>query len=254
MIIFRHIWPAQQKQLEGEIGMYKLLSLALAAAAFAALPQPAGAKITWTFYETSCSPGSNGISCPAPAGYAGPGVPSITFPYPLATLSLPDTTSSGTALWYGLPGPGPTYIGDSFTFIAGIAGGNLSQTFTGTVCGGPACPVAFDLTWNEIPGSLIASIFLLTQGNEIAINNTGPIGPSGDWVGSDNMLGGCLDALCRMTGYWQSDLPEPASAGLLLTGLLVTWAVWQPSRALAGRRPPRLGFLTHVAVRQSPGN
>src|SRR5262252_9446806 len=72
-----------------------------------------------------------GISCPAPAGYAGPGVPSITFPYPLATLSLPDTTSSGTALWYGLPGPGPTYIGDSFTFIAGIAGGNLSQTFTG---------------------------------------------------------------------------------------------------------------------------
>jgi hypothetical protein len=141
-------------------------------------------------------------------------------------------------------------MGDSFTFIGG---GNLSQTFTGTVCGGPACPVAFDLTWNEISGSLIASIFLLTQSNEIAINNTGPIGPSGDWVGSDNILGGCFDALCRMTGYWQSDLPEPASAGLLLTGLLVTWVVWQPSRALACRRPPRLGFLTHVAVRQSPG-
>jgi hypothetical protein len=48
-----------------------------------------------------------------------------------------------------------------------------------------------------------------------------------------------------MTGYWQSDLPEPASAGLLLMGLLVTWVVWQPRRALAGRRPPQLGFLTH---------
>jgi hypothetical protein len=211
MIRFKRFWPAQQKQIEGEIGMYKLLSLALAAAAFAALPLPVGANITWTFYETSCSPGSNGISCPAPAGYAGPGVPSITF----------------------------------------IGGGNLSQTFIGTVCGGPACPVAFDLTWNETPGSLIASIFLLTQGNEIAIDNTGPIGPSGDWVGSDNILGGCFDALCRMTGYWQSDLPEPASAGLLLTGLLVIWVVWPPSRALAGRRPPRLGFLTHVVVTPS---
>ena len=151
--------------------MYKLLSLALAAAAFAALPLPAGANITWTFYETSCRPGSSGISCPAPAGYVGPGVPSITFPYPLATLTLPGTTSSGTALWYGSPGPGPTYLGDSFTFIAG---GNLSQTFTGLVCGGPACPVEFDLTWNETPGNLIANVFLLTQGNEIAINNTGP--------------------------------------------------------------------------------
>ena len=55
--------------------MYKLLSLALAAAAFAALPRPAGANITWTFYETSCSPGSNGVPCPAPAGVAGLGAP-----------------------------------------------------------------------------------------------------------------------------------------------------------------------------------
>jgi hypothetical protein len=106
--------------------MYKLLSLALAAAAFAALPLPAGANITWTFYETSCSPGSNGISCPAPAGYAGPGVPSITFPYPLATLTLPDATSSGTALWYGSPGPGPTYMAILSPLLAAAISRGLS--------------------------------------------------------------------------------------------------------------------------------
>jgi len=232
--------------------MYKLLSFALAAAAFAALPRPAGAIITWTFYETSCSPGSNGVPCPAPAGVAG-GAPQVTFPYPLATLTLPDTTSAGSAIWYGA-GAAPVYTGDAFTFSGG---GALSPAFSGPACSifcGPGYPVEFDLSWNETPGGLSASIFLLTANNEIAINNGSALGPAGYWVGSDNILGGCFDALCRMTGYWQSDLPEPASAGLLLTGLLVTWVAWQASRASAGRCLPRLGFLTHVVVRQSPSN
>jgi hypothetical protein len=39
-------------------------------------------------------------------------------------------------------------------------------------------------------------------------------------AGPDDVFGGCLMALCTVTGFWQSDLPEPMSAIMLLSGLL----------------------------------
>jgi len=222
--------------------MHKILSVALAVMVLAALPSLVHATAILTFYETGCTaaPGA-AVPCPAPGRFVGLGASQITFPYPLATLTVPDGPSAGTAFMGG-PGTTPTYTGDPFTFSVN-GGPSLSPAFNGAQCsGGPGCLTAFDLSWSLFPGRFghplglfLDSIYLQSAGYEIAIENSG-LGPQGNWVGSDFILGGCFDALCRMTGYWQGNLavPEPASAALLLTGLLVTWVVGRWPRAAVG--------------------
>src|SRR5215471_165650 len=79
-------------------------------AALAPISQAHATPVTWTFFETSCTAPAGAFSCPAPAGLAGLGSQQITFPYALATLTLPGPTSSGSAVWFGGT---PTYTGDT---------------------------------------------------------------------------------------------------------------------------------------------
>jgi hypothetical protein len=72
--------------------MRKLFSLALAAAALAALPYLARADVEWTFYETGCELIESG-PCPILL------FPPPALPAPIATLTLPGPTSSGSASW-----------------------------------------------------------------------------------------------------------------------------------------------------------
>ena len=88
--------------------MNKLVSLAIAAIW---LTSPIAAKavpVTWSFYETAIT------SC---NGGAINGVPACVLPpqpFVLMTLTLPNSTSTGTATWLGTD-PEPVYTGDSFT-------------------------------------------------------------------------------------------------------------------------------------------
>jgi hypothetical protein len=191
--------------------MYRLFSLALAAAALAAPPQIAHADVVWTFWETSCS-----FPCPALE---------ITFPYALATLTLPSDSSSGSVTWGGFPfetyPTGAIISGDPFS-LAFADGITITQDSTNARRNEDLRE--FTLQWTETPGLLSANIFFLTESDEIIINDSGR-----DFVGSDGILGGCFFALCQMTGSWA--VPEPRSAVLLLTGLLVTSAGWLAYRA-----------------------
>src|SRR5215469_2417826 len=133
-------------------------------AALAPISQAHATPVTWTFFETSCTAPSGAFACPAPAGLAGLGSPQITFPYALATLTLPGPTSSGSAVWGGY-GATPAYTGDTFDFVGG---GHISPAFDGAIVNGPAGPREFHITWDETPGNLVAGISLLTVDNEIA--------------------------------------------------------------------------------------
>ena len=181
--------------------------------------------LTLTFFETGCTAPAIAVQCPAPQFITGS--PQITFPYPLVELTIPDAPSFGSAIWHGGPST-PTFGGDPFTFaLTGVP--LLSNT---TIPGPPSGPnglVEFDLNWQIFPGhfgalgNFVDSIFILTVDNELAIDNTG-FGPQGDWVGSDNVLGGCFNTLCRMTGFWEGSasraVPEPSAMLLLLLPLL----------------------------------
>jgi hypothetical protein len=81
----------------------------------------------------------------------------------------------------------------------------------------------FDISWSEAAGNLDSvSIELNSFANTIGYS--GPFGLNGGRIASDGpgFLGGCAfqSGTCIVSGFWQSDLPEPMSASLLLSGAL----------------------------------
>jgi len=203
--------------------MNKLIALA-AATVLSAVGAQANATVTWTFIETSCI--AQFGPCPALMS-------SVTLPFAgLATLTLPGPTSSGTAFWFGAPGV-PVYTGDAFLFQS-IGSDPVSPAFTGTPScqfgGGHTSLCTFDISWSETAGNLDSvSIELNSFANTIGYS--GPFGLNGGQIASDGpgFLGGCAfqSGPCRVTGFWQSDLPKPMSVSLLLSGLLGLWLVWR---------------------------
>jgi hypothetical protein len=205
--------------------MPKLFPLALAAVALAVLPHLAHADVTWTFYETSCA-----APCPVPDPRTGQ---EIAFPYPIATLTLPDATSSGSAVWDGSFFTSPTFSGDPFSFTLTGSFPVTPAFISGPPGHDPGAVTEFALEWDEAPGILAASIFERTLSFAVGIDNLSPLGPApGNWVAGEPYFGGCLNALCQITGSWQETVPEPSSSALLLTGLLtlVTLALFPQVR------------------------
>lgn len=59
-------------------------------------------------------------------------------------------------------------------------------------------------------------------------------GLSGGGIASDFEIGGCVFISCQVSGYWQRQaVPEPGSAALLLTALVVFGFVRAPRRRQA---------------------
>jgi hypothetical protein len=150
------------------------------------------------------------------------------------TLTLPGPTSSGTAFWAGGPSPpfpAPIYTGDSFVLTTGLGFGQLSPAFTGNnliQCLGNLHAICdFNISWSETAGQL-DGIKITIDGGDGAIGVPGfspafgIFGLHGGGIATDNVLGGCVEVACGVTGFWQSDLPvsEPMSAALLTSGLL----------------------------------
>jgi hypothetical protein len=197
--------------------MYKLFSFVLAATALAALPHPALADVTWSFYETSCTPVLGGRPC-------------MPFTAALASLLLPGPTSAGSANWQSSPFgvPPPILTGDTdFAFVPSEGRSIAPPGYgTGLDCEGagfgPGAICSYDISWSEVDGQLLAiSIDYLTA--SIAEMH---LGLGGGRIASDFTIGGCpVLGTCAVTGFWQS-VPEPTSAAMLLTGFLVASAAW----------------------------
>ncbi|MFZ3238331.1 MAG: hypothetical protein WA184_23525 [Stellaceae bacterium] len=194
--------------------MNKFMTLAALAGALAGLPLAANATVTWSFYETSCSPISGGGSC-------------RPYTSALASLTLPAPTSSGSASWTGSPLTPPVVGGDTdFTFtpehgdsIAPPEYGFNSLCNMGTGSVDTVC--SYDIGWSESAGILDGiDISYRTESSEFF-----NFGLTGGIVAADDTIGGCpVGGTCTVTGSWQSDLPvtapEPMSALLLVTSLL----------------------------------
>jgi hypothetical protein len=192
---------------------------AVAAAALFALPDTANATVvTWSFYETSCTP-----DC-------------IPFTRPLATLTLSGPTSSGYAEWNVYPIP-PTLEGDTdFTFTP-AAGDMISPPDYGNTpdCEGSDTAVCrYEIGWVETDGQLNGfSLYYLTASVEFR-----DFGLTGGIIVSDPGFGGCPSGTtCIVTGVWRSDLPvsEPGSAILLLSGILGFGAARRQKTIAAGQ-------------------
>ena len=197
--------------------MNKLIALAVATVLIALAPA-ANATVVWTFFETSCT----GFSFSGPCHSDHP----VAFPFPLVTLTLPGPTSAGTAVWKpGTGPPPPVYTGD--TFVLSYPGILLTPAFTGSnvvgQCSAPSHGICnFDLSWSETAGQLgSVSIQVLGTNDQIGpATGGGGFGLTGGIFGSDGEVDNCQFAQCIATGFWQSNLPEPVSASLLLSGLL----------------------------------
>ena len=191
-----------------------LASCAVAATAMFFAAAEAHATVTWSFYETSCTPISGGGTC-------------SPFTDALASLTLPGATSTGSADWTGSLLTPPVLTGDTdFTFTPSrgdpIAPPDYGFNSLCAMGGGetPETVCRYDINWSETAGVLTAIGITYQTVSVAEILN---LGLTGAIIASDNSIGGCPQGgACTVTGFWRSDLPvsEPASAMLLLSGIL----------------------------------
>lgn len=198
-----------------------------AAALLAAASQAHATPITWSFIETSCTPVYGGRPC-AP------------FIAPLATLILPDTTSTGSASWQGSPIsiPVPKLTGDTdFSFIPSEGNPITPPTYgTQLLCSIAFTPSAicnYYISWDEVAGQLLGvKIDYLTA--SIAELHLGLMGGR---IASDYTIGGCPTlGTCNVTGSWQDTMAvsEPSTISLLALGLF--WAIFWASSVRVHQR------------------
>lgn len=189
--------------------------------------------VTWTFYETSCTAPPGAAACPAIDPRNGH---QDTLPFLVATLTLPDATSSGSAFWDGGFQTPAVFTGDNFSFLLTGSFSVTPEFIVGSPGHDPGAITQFDIEWVETSDSLSATIFQRSLGFIAGIDTNSPLAPqSGTWVAGLPYFGGCLNALCETTGTWvetSAAVPEPPSVALLFVGWAILWAV---------RRHRRLG-------------
>lgn len=135
-------------------------------------------------------------------------------------------------------------MGDTDFTLDGPDGALITPPNYGTdelLCheGSPSQICSYDISWNERNGNLdFISISLEANTFEMGVFVNAPphepFGLTGGIIVTDTQIDNCpaLDT-CNLTGFWQSDLPEPMSASLLVSGLAIFAAA-----GLAFRRRP----------------
>ena len=171
----------------------------------AALLQPyfggrARATVTFDFYET-------GITACGTAICVQPPQPTV-----LMRLTLSSPTETGSAE-YVFPSSPPVVTDVNFAFHLNgfgepvISAPNFGSTPVGFVLG-------YDITWGDMGGELTAvSVNYLSTNDQVAFS-AGSFGLTGGGIGSDAGIDGCSMGTCTVAGYWQREVPEPASAAL----------------------------------------
>ena len=181
--------------------MNNIIAFGITAFAFAAPIAADAAPVTWDFVETACS---------------GCAYESALLPRPIASLTLPGPDSSGHR-----PFPANGLPGDPFSFVF-LDDGKPAFSFQA----GPCCATAvrsYDLAWNEVAGNLLSvSVNFVADVDIFAPQDRVSLSMTSGTIYSRFYLDGCVNAICDITGFWQSELvvPEPMSAVLLLAGLL----------------------------------
>lgn len=232
--------------------MRKFSALILLPCVFALLTaaRVEAAPITWDFVATGCT--SNGQF---QSGLVFEGcVPTQAYPAVLATLTLTGPGSSGSAVWNG--SGSPSYVGDDFSLDFSSRYAPLTPAFAGNppfgYCQAPTNICAFDLSWSESAGQLVALSLNVDGynddfGGSPNFTQGPPFGLTGGIVASDDTydgvagggFAGCNASQCRITGYWVNDMlltaPEPGSFSLLASA----FGVW----GLTGRRRVRRKLL-----------
>lgn len=175
------------------------------------------APITFDFNATTCTT-------------VGPGFPCVLTNTLIATLTLPNTTSSGSGVWDGTNPP--VYTGDNFTLTYG---GPIPGPYVvppANTNPDPGCVAGlicfFDISWNEINSQLTAvSIEVHGLNQDIGLPNiapgASPFGLTGGSIASDGDYNGCQATQCVVTGSWETTsilpAPEPGTALLLVIPL-----------------------------------
>jgi hypothetical protein len=213
--------------------MNKCSALILLACIFALLmaEQVVAAPVTWDFVANSCTADGGCVS-------------GQHYPAVLATLTLPGSDSSGSAVWSGT-GPA-TYTGDSFSLDFSSGYHALTPAFTENAppfgeCEVPRQICQFDLSWSESAGQLDALSLYVNAFNDTFGSGPGrsAFGLNGGEIASDNIylgatgaFAGCSGPPCQISGYWVNasllSAPEPGSLALLASA----FGLW----GLIGRR------------------
>ena len=190
--------------------MHKLaMALTTAAAMLMSFATPASATVTFDFYETGV------VSCAADTCTEG------SLPALLLRMTLSDPTESGSA-FYGGPGfgaPPPPQVSDPNFGLVVLTGataleGGLRIEAPNFGVFPDTCCLSYNISWDEVGRQLDSISFSLSTD----LDALRGIGLTGGTIGSDGLIGTCVDGSCVITGAWVR-VPEPGSATMLLSAL-----------------------------------
>jgi hypothetical protein len=131
------------------------------------------------------------------------------------TISSPTETGSAT---YAFPSSPPVVTDPNFAFHLNAFGERdiRAPDFGSSP---PGFVLSYNITYSDVAGQLTAvSVNYLSDLNEVGFS-AGPFGLTGGGIGSDGAIGGCGMGSCTVVGFWQLEVPEPASIAVFGTAL-----------------------------------
>lgn len=179
----------------------------------------AQAEVTWTLYETSCTP------------FDGPGCMTPAFPFEVGQLVIPNINSSGTYSFDNEDlGSTPVETGDTdFSFeYGGVAVAPASDN-PASSCDRvniESIKCSWEIQFDSSPAGLSLTVDYMLSSNSTTNVNIGTVGTD-SWsgrVGSDDGVLGCGGFLaCNVSGYFMLSsvsVPEPSSLASLVSPLI----------------------------------
>lgn len=230
-------------------GLTMRMRLAVVGLGIAALLLPAAAArsaVIWTFFETSCSANSGANCTFQPASG-------------LAQLILPDINSSGSwSFFFDSATQTSTESGDTdFSFDLPPTGMRFHAPHFVPGLLERGSDISYDISFASSPTALTISADFMAANDQFCIRHPriGPVGCGGGSefsVASDNVLLGCVDTQCQITGNWVLALVAEPSPIRVIAGPLIGVAMLALGRRRAARRRVSGHSLKIAAVSPVP--